>query len=275
MSRIIQITDTHVVAPPALVAERVDTRLALESCAARIRAALDEIGPIDVIVATGDLTDRGGAAEFETFQRLIAPTGLPVVAIPGNHDRREPMRAAFAQERFMPESGPIDWMMDLSDFRLIALDTLIEGETGGELSARSLDFLRDALDGAGARPVLVALHHPPFKTGIRFMDEIGLKNAAAFSAALEGRSAETRVICGHVHRYITGMAGGCPAIIGPSTAHAIPADYRPDAPAGFVREPGGFLIHEWAGGFRSTYVGSEPAEGPFRFDDGVAIRRAP
>lgn len=275
MSRIIQITDTHVVAPPDLVAGRVDTRRPLENCVARIRAALGEIGPVDLIVATGDLTDHGRAEDFETFRRLIAPAGLPVVAIPGNHDRREPMRAAFAHEAFMPKSGPVDWLIDLADYRLIGLDTLVEGKTGGALSARSLGFLRAALDGAGARPALVALHHPPFETGIRFMDEIGLANAADFSAALEGRKAATRVICGHVHRHITGMAGGWPAIIGPGTAHAIPADYRPDAPAGFVLEPGGFLIHEWAGGFRSTYVGSEPAEGPFSFSDGVAISRAP
>lgn len=265
MTRIIQISDTHVVAPPALVAGRVDTRACLAACVARIMTMQAEIGPIDLVLATGDLTDHGWAPEYRAFNEIMAPMTLPFAAIPGNHDRRAPFRAAFAGAPFIPAEGPLDWVRDFDDFRLIGLDTLVEGDDGGRLAAASLDFLRDALAAAADRPALIALHHPPFATGVKFMDEIGFADPGALAALIGGRRAETRVIAGHVHRHITGGIGGWPAITAPSTAHAIPVDFRPEAPVAFDMEPGGFLIHDWSRGFRSTHVAIARAAGPFPF----------
>ncbi|WP_340109798.1 phosphodiesterase [Pikeienuella sp. HZG-20] len=265
MTRIIQISDMHIVAPPALVGGQVDTRERLERALERIRELIPLIGPVDLILATGDLVDLGRDEDYRAYRAIFDAIEAPFAAIPGNHDRREALRAAFADNPLTPAAGPIDWVLDLKDFRVIGLDTLVEGQAGGALGADSLEFLRAALDDAADRPALVALHHPPFLTGVGFMDRIGLANAEEFGRILEGRRAETRVICGHVHRHITGSAGGWPALTAPSTAHAIAVDYRPEAKVGFMVETGGFLIHEWIGAFRTTHVSVDPGRGPYSF----------
>lgn len=80
-------------------------------------------------------------------------------------------------------------------------------------------------------------------------------------AALAGYGPEVRVICGHVHRHGRVLACGDR----PLDAHAMPADYRPGAPEGYIDEPGGFLVHDRAGGFRSTHIPVAPEDGPFPF----------
>ena len=46
---------------------------------------VEEIRP-EVVVASGDLTNRGRAAEHGRAHALLASLGIPVVAVPGNHD---------------------------------------------------------------------------------------------------------------------------------------------------------------------------------------------
>jgi 3',5'-cyclic AMP phosphodiesterase CpdA len=40
----------------------------------------------EVVVASGDLTNRGRRSEHERAHRLLTSLGVPVVAVPGNHD---------------------------------------------------------------------------------------------------------------------------------------------------------------------------------------------
>ncbi|WP_209424984.1 phosphodiesterase [Pararhodobacter sp. SW119] len=265
MTRILQISDLHVVAAPKLVSGRVDTRAALARAVGRIGRILPQIAPVELLLITGDLSDDGRPADYVALKDLLAPVKLPVAVIPGNHDRRAALRAAFADSPGMPVQGPIQWCRDLAAMRLIALDTLVEGQSGGRLGPEALDWLAARLAEAPRRPAMIALHHPPFDTGIGFMDAIGLADAAELARVLARHGAETRVICGHVHRHTTGMIGGQVAVIAPSTAHAIAADYRDGAPVGFVESPPGMLLHEWAGSFRSTWIPVADEAGPFPF----------
>lgn len=262
MTRIIQLSDTHITTAPHIIGGEVDARLNLKQALTRIRDILPLIGGVDLVLISGDLVDHGQPEEYEALTGILEPLEVPIAVIPGNHDLREPLRAAFADLPFMPKEGLINWLDDLPDFRLIGLDSLVEGQSKGMLAPETLDFLREALAGADDRPALVALHHPPFSTGMSFMDRIGLSNAAEFISLINEREAETRVICGHVHRHITGMAGRWPALIAPSTAFALPVNYRDDAPVAIMAETGGFLMHEWGGSFRSVFISSDPGKGP-------------
>ena len=47
------------------------------------------------------------------------------------------------------------------------------GESGGLLCGDRLAWLEQQLAAAPATPTLVAMHHPPFTTGIGHMDDIG------------------------------------------------------------------------------------------------------
>ena len=265
MPRILQISDLHVVAPPKLVSGRVDTRAAVARAVMQITRILPQIAPVDLLLITGDLTDDGRVADYDTLKALLAPLSLQLAVIPGNHDRREALRTAFFEIAELPVRGPIQWSRDLGAIRLIGLDTLVEGQPGGRLGPEALDWLTARLAEAPGQPAMVALHHPPFPTGIGFMDAIGLQDANDLVQVLDRHDAETRVICGHVHRFITGMTGGRVAVIAPSTAHAVAADYRDDAPVGFVDSPPGMLLHDWAGTFRSTWISCTREDGPWPF----------
>src|SRR6201987_710332 len=89
---IAQISDLHIKPPGALAYGRVDAAKALERCVAALNAF--EPGP-DYVVLLGDLVDTPTAEEYDYLKRLLAPLRLPVAGIPGNHDSRELMRAAF------------------------------------------------------------------------------------------------------------------------------------------------------------------------------------
>src|SRR5262245_22371147 len=51
--------------------------------------ALCELVPelaLEILVVTGDLTHRGRRPELERARELLESVGVPVLAIPGNHD---------------------------------------------------------------------------------------------------------------------------------------------------------------------------------------------
>jgi Icc protein len=263
MTTILQITDTHIVRDGALVSGRLDTAAALTRLINRIQSIRDQIGTIDAVLISGDLSDDGTAQSYVRFKALLAPLDLPLLVIAGNHDARAPMRAAFA-DQFTPD-GPLDWVTQVGDLWIIGLDTLVEGSGKGTLSAQSLVFLKNALAQAKDGPTLLALHHPPFRSGINFMDDIGLTNRAAFRDVVSDHTGPLRIVCGHIHSMMVSEVGGHIAISAPSPCSTFAYDRRTDAPVGFMTLEDGCLLHTWEGGFQTIRIGPDAGPGPFPF----------
>lgn len=263
MTTILQLSDTHIVPEGALVSGRLDTSDALARLVARISGIRDQIGPIDALLVSGDLSDDGSAESYARFKALIAPLGLPTHVITGNHDARDPMRAAFAKD--LPANGPLNWARRVGDIHLIGLDTLVEGQGAGTLCPDTLAFLQDALSHAGETPVLLALHHPPFVCGIDFMDKIGLTNRQDLRDVLTRFAGPLRVVCGHVHNMIVSDIAGHIAISAPSPASTFAYDRRADAPVGYLTHEDGCLLHRWDAGFQTIRIPPVAGSGPFPF----------
>ncbi len=263
MTAILQISDTHIVPDGALVSGRLDTADSLARLVQRITGIRDQIGPIDGVLVSGDLSEDGSAESYERFKALLAPLGLPLHVVPGNHDAREPLRDAFAES--LPENGPLDWSRKVGDFRLIGLDTLVEGRGLGTLSAESLSFLQTALSRSEDEPVLLALHHAPFRCGIGFMDAIGLTNRDALRDVLAGHSGPLRIVCGHIHSMMVTDFAGHTAISAPSPCSSFAFDCRQDAPVGYMTQEDGCLLHLWSAGFQTIRIGPQAGSGPFPF----------
>lgn len=265
MTRVLHLSDLHVVAPPSLVSGRLDTAGLLESAIDRILADLPGLAPVDVALVTGDISDDGTPESYAIARRELDRLGLPLLVLPGNHDRREPLRAAFADTVAMPRTGPIDWAADIGELRVVGLDTLVEGQSGGTVTDATLAHLSTEIRGAAGRPVLVAMHHPPFRTGIRFMDRIGLDRAGDMARAMSAVDGPLRVVAGHVHVPMTGILGAHAVCIAPSICSGFPLDLRADAPAGFMTGPRGYMLHVWEEAFGSACASLGPAEGPYPF----------
>ncbi|HET7883140.1 MAG TPA: phosphodiesterase [Acetobacteraceae bacterium] len=262
---ICQLTDLHV-RPVGQPANRVvETNMFTE----RAFRAVARLSPRpDVVLLTGDLTDGGLDAEYANVKRLLRILEpLPVFVIPGNHDRRDRMRAALSH---LPgvTSDPefVQFVLDDYPVRIVMLDTLVPGQTHGELGPARLDFLARTLAAAPDKSTLVAMHHPPFACGMPHMDRIALRDSAAFAAVIGRHPQVGRIICGHHHRPVVAQVAHAVATIAPSVAHQVTMSLEP-APGAFVFEPPAFGLHLWdaATGFVSHTVYVEDYPGPYPF----------
>ena len=199
----------------------------------------------DIVIATGDLVEGGKPEEYARLKRLLAPLAMPVHLIPGNHDARDALRAAFADHAYLPSRGFLQYTIEDQPVRLIALDTLVPGKGYGELCDERLDWLEARL-AEGDRPTAIFMHHPPFDCGIDAFDGSRLNEGGERLAALVRRHDNVeRVMCGHVHRPIQVRWAGTMASIAPSTAHQATLDLHEGAPLSMTMEPPGLALHQW------------------------------
>ncbi len=268
MTRIIQLTDLHIVNQGDLAYGIVDTAAHLSGAVSFILTVLDKIGPVDGLVITGDLTDHGYAGEYQRLCELLLPLDLPLCVLPGNHDDREAMRAAFNDQPWDREQAKLNSHHHFGDVHVLALDSLVTGMPYGLLGADTLSWLDNKLRCLADEPVMIALHHPPFQTGIAHMDVQKLSNPDELLDLIASHNGAKITVCGHVHRYISSFHACGPIIIGPSVAHAVDLDFTADGPSQFNLEPGGFLLHSYdqkLGSFSSQFVAIGPHEGPYPF----------
>jgi 3',5'-cyclic AMP phosphodiesterase CpdA len=258
---LVQISDLHITEPGALCMGRVDTGAFLRRCVARL---LQLTPRPDAVLVTGDLVDLGTVREYEHLRELIAPlaAALPTYLMLGNHDARSEFRGVFDDARYAGDF--VHYAFDAGPLRVIALDTHDPGNHGGRLCAARLAFLARALDAAGDRPVVIAMHHPPFASGIAPTDSCLLDAAdtAELAAIVARHPRVERVICGHVHRSMTARFAGTIAQTAPSCAHQVALTFG-DVPGAWTLEPPGFLQHVWmppAGALVSHHTYVEVAE---------------
>lgn len=263
MTTILQLSDTHILPEGARVSGRLDTSETLERLVSRINGVRDQIGPVDAMLVTGDLSDDGSAESYARIKALLAPLDWPLLVIPGNHDARAPMRDAFAGQ--FAATGPLNWVRSVGETRLIGLDTLVEGQGAGTVCPASLAFLEETLLQADDAPVFLALHHPPFRCGISFMDAIGLTNQQALRAIVVDYPGALRMLCGHIHSMMVTDVVGHVAVSCPSPCSTFAYDRRREAPAGFFAQEDGCLLHRWDQGFQTIRIGLVAGEGPFPF----------
>jgi 3',5'-cyclic-AMP phosphodiesterase len=238
-----QITDLHVTTPGKLLDSHYHTAVRLEAAVKHL-LALDPRP--DAVAITGDLVDDGSSDEYERLVERLAPLPMPVYVVPGNHDEREAMRAAFGSRGYLPASGFLCYEAEVGPVRLIALDTNIPGSPGGRLCAERLAWLDARLTEAPDRPTVVLQHHPPFATGIRAMDVMGLEGRDGEAEVIARHPQVERILCGHVHRSIVRRFAGTLASTCPSTAHQIDLDLRPRGHLAVIGEPPACALHTWS-----------------------------
>jgi 3',5'-cyclic AMP phosphodiesterase CpdA len=264
---IAQISDLHIKAPGALAYGRVDTATALTRCA----AALNELRPRpDLVVISGDLADTPTAEEYDHLRHLLAPLELPLIGIPGNHDSRELMRAAFPEQSYAAASGPLNQTRSVAGLELILLDSSVPGKPHGELETSTLQWLDATLGRSPDRPALLFLHHPPFQTGIWHMDRQNLLNARELAAVVTRHTRVQLVAAGHVHRSTLTTFAGVAATICPAPNHAVDLDLGELREPSFKVEPPAFHLHAWfpGAGFGDVVTHTVPIgrfDGPHPF----------
>jgi Icc protein len=242
---IAQISDLHVKPLGELAYGHVDTATATVRCVAR----LNWLKPRpELVVVSGDLVDTGTAEEYTHLRQLLAPLEIPLALIPGNHDAREPMRAAFPEQPYASGSGALNFALALPALDILLLDSSVPGEPHGELGTDTLAWLDVNLAASRTRPALLFVHHPPFVTGIRHMDQMNLRNAAALAEVLRRHPRARLIAAGHVHRPTLTLFAGIAATICPAPNQAVALDLGELGPPSFAMESPGFHLHAWFAG---------------------------
>ena len=249
---IAQISDCHVMAPGERFGGRLDS-------AAGLLAAVEAIEALtprpDLVLATGDLVNDGTAEQYEHLLALLGRIDIPLIPLMGNHDEAREFRRCFA-DRLADDDGvgSVDFTVDDHALRIIALDTTITGRHDGELTDAQLAWLDARLTEQRDRPTIVAQHHPPFRSGVRWMDRgAGFASGDAERAVLERHEQVEAVVAGHLHRPIVRRFAGTVAMTCPSTAAALDLDLVSDEP-GYSTEPTGFVLHDWNGDALTSHV---------------------
>ncbi len=209
---VLQLSDTHLVADPA---GRPHGRYPGRRLAAVIAAAR-AAGPVDLVLLTGDVTDDASVGAARRAAELIAPLGAPVLAVPGNHDRGPELEEVF---------GP-PAPAELAGWTVVAVSSRLPGRVEGAVDPAAVLGL---LDDAGARPALLALHHPPAGPSSHGWFQLG--GAGELLAGLDRRPQVRLVVSGHLHQPFEVVSGGRTTLGAPSTLYALRHDgdaWEPD-----------------------------------------------
>jgi 3',5'-cyclic AMP phosphodiesterase CpdA len=242
---IAQITDLHISTPGSDNDRHSRTAEHLE----RAVAHLNGLSPRpDLVLATGDLVERGEPEEYARLRAILDGLAMPLYVIPGNHDARGPLARAFADAGYLPgDGGFLHYTIEGWPVRLIGLDTHVPGAPGGLLCAERLAWLDARLGEGRDRPTVVFMHHPPFTTGMRAMDAMGLEGKGELAAVIGRHAQVERVLCGHVHRPMTRRFGGTVASTCPATAHQLALDLAAEPRVAVVMEPPAWMLDLWLG----------------------------
>lgn len=263
-----QISDLHIKAQGKKSYRVVDTAASLQRCVEQVNRLPQRP---NAVVVTGDLVDFGRADEYAVLRTLLAPLTMPYYLLPGNHDERAALRAAFPDHLYLQQGGErIEYVIETHALRIVALDTVVPHASRGGLAAPSLAWLECTLSGQPQRPTVIVMHHPPFRTGIGHMDDIGLADAHLLEQVVRRHPQVERVLCGHLHRPIHARFGGTIASTCPGVSHQVVLDLDAQAASQFVLEPPAFQLHRWDAQTgvvsHTAYVGT--FDGPYPFYDG-------
>lgn len=202
--KFLHISDTHYLIdnPGSLYGIDYDPNTILEQF-----LASHNFSPYEFIVHTGDVMSDGTVLDYQAFEDLMAkyiPADIPIYYIPGNHDKRSQFKEVFTPNY---EGDKIFYKVEHGDYRLLFLDTLIEGQHDGELGDEQEQWFINELENDFGLGTLVFQHHP-YEIGWK-EEEIEL----TVSDSVKNAIAQSNVIglfSGHLHQGQTSIVYGKP-----------------------------------------------------------------
>ena len=166
----------------------------------------------DRVVITGDLIQDDTAEAYERFRELLLPLNMRMHCVPGNHDVRKHMRAVCN----MPPFSYCAYE-EIGDWLLIGLDSCVDHDAGGLMSADELERLDETIADSDTKHVMVCLHHPPVAMGSVWLDSVGLRNGDELLERMQAAGRVRLVVFGHVHQAYDEEHDGVRIVATPST----------------------------------------------------------
>lgn len=222
MKKIIVFTDTHM--QLQVETGKLDPDVQLAKGLAHVN---QNHADADLVVFCGDLTDKGDIASYQKLKARLKDLELPYQLLLGNHDNRENFLAVFP-DAIRDEHGFVQRVIETENVNLIMLDTLYGPPYEypmshmGNLCEKRFSWLEARLAEAGSRPCIIFMHHPPNDTGFAGMDAIKLMEGERFHDVISKSGNVVQLVCGHVHRTISGCHRGTAFCVFKSTVGQMP-----------------------------------------------------
>lgn len=137
------------------------------TAAAKVFAAIKEAKP-QFLIDTGDATEMGRLAEYDAYQQYATSVGVPIYAVPGNHDVRW---FDAGHREFIKRFGQPYRSFTHGGVHFVLLDTSIDAETHGHFHESMLQWMERDLAAIGTEmPVFIFFHHPIGFRPLNFVD---------------------------------------------------------------------------------------------------------
>jgi len=158
----------------------------------------------DVLVFSGDITQRARASEFATARRFCDALGIaPMLVLPGNHDI--PLLDVFSRvarpyRNYLDAFGPrLEPVMETDDFLVVGVNTTRPSRhKNGEVSAEQARRVARQLHGARASQLRIVVTHQPAVV-TRPEDQHDRLKGADPALELWAQAGADLVLGGHIH----------------------------------------------------------------------------
>ena len=203
---LVQVTDTH------LTGTETGRLLGMKTTRSA-KGVIDAVlatESAECILVTGDIAADGQIEAYRQLEALLG-TSVPSLWLPGNHDD-----VSSHKERYAPH---MKRCLRAKHWDVVMLETQVEGEVGGVLSAAELAALRSAVEDArqSHKALLVATHHPLRRLESAWLDEQSVKNASEALEIIKPIADRAALISGHVHQESDEVINGIRMMTTPST----------------------------------------------------------
>ena len=228
-----------------------------------------------LFLVTGDITITWQAEEFNHADNLVNRFEMPFYVIPGNHDDRDILRSTFGKQACPVESeGKIDYVIEDSDLRLIALDSTLPGSLGGEITEAQASWLDARLNEKPTQPTMIFMHRPPIKCGVLETDVDGFIGKELLGSVISKHHHVEKIICGHIHVPINTSWNDTVISTAPSMGMQLVLDLTLKRESEFVLEAPAYHLHYWTPdkNLITHAVVAKPVDGPYLFEEQDVIR---
>lgn len=202
--RLLQLSDIHFADGGAPVDGR-DPARRLHAVLAAVRR--DTPLP-DGLVLTGDLTDDGSRSACHDLSAALVSLGLPMLAVPGNHDDPRTIREIFGPD-----------VLELDGWRIVGIDSTRPAQIHGTVD---VDAEMSRLDSYDRRLTALAMHHPPVTPSTNAWFQ--LDGATELRAAIAQRPHVRALFTGHLHHPFEADLGVATVFACPSSLIAFQHD---------------------------------------------------
>lgn len=207
--RVVQISDSHLFASTEGRLLGLNTEDSLKLVLDKVAA---EQSGIDVILATGDLSQDGTPAAYARFHQHLSRFQVPNYWLQGNHDITAPMLSTLGGQSHISPC-----LIEQGQWRIIMLNSSVEHEVPGHFEPEELDYLKRALEQTRDYHVMVCLHHHPVPMGCAWLDTQVVRNAESFWSIIDQFPQVRAILWGHVHQESDQMRKGVRLMSVPST----------------------------------------------------------